>query len=73
MQGFCWWSDVLSTVLTCGGGSCTFCHQLASAGVSEGAVLGNKGGCSGGNIALQKENRREGEEEPHIVGGEEEK
>ena len=53
---------------SCGGDSCTFCKLGPGASRSEGAVRGNPGG-SGGNIAVQKEKRREGGEEHRVVLG----
>ena len=39
------------------------------AGGGEGAVWGNPGGIVGENIAVQREDRREGGEEHLVVGG----
>ena len=66
---FCWWSDGLPTVWSCIGDSCAFRHPVRGAGGSGGAVWGNPGGSIVGNIAVQRENRREGGEEHRVVEG----
>ena len=46
----------------CGEDSCTFCHRVRCAGGSYGVVWGNPGGCAVANIAVRRENKREGGE-----------
>ena len=42
---------------------------MRGAGVREGVVWGDPGGCAGGENAVQRENRKEGEEEHCVAGG----
>ena len=54
---------------SCLGDSCAFCHRASVAVRGEGAICGNPRGSVGGNIAVQREDRREGGEEYRGVGG----
>ena len=68
---FCWRRNGLPSLWSCGGDSCAFCHRVHDPEGGEGAVWGR--GSVVGNIAVQREERREGGEEHRVVGGEEEK
>ena len=50
----------------CGAQEETVAHFVTEC--CDGAVWGDSGGCAGGNIAVQRENRREGGEVHCIVG-----
>ena len=60
-----------SGVWSSGGDSCTFCHWVRGAIGSDGAACGDLRGS--GNIAVQREDRREGGEENWVSARDKEK